>query len=317
MIAVTGASGFIGHALCAALDARGIKGRAILRKQSMDASFQFIENVSIGNIGANTEWRKALEGVEVVVHCAAQAHVMGKDDRELEATFQDVNVVAVARLAEQAVEAGVRRLVFLSSIKVNGEQNRSEEPFRESDQPNPQDAYGHSKMEAERVLFEIGQLTGLEIVVVRPPLVYGPGVKGNFLSLMRWVNWGILLPLGAVNNQRSLIGIDNLVDFLLVCVQHHAAANEIFVVSDGEDLSTTELLKRIGAVLNKSSRLIPVPQRWLCWGISWLGKGGVAQRLLGNLQVDIAKAKERLDWGPPVSVEEGLRSIAKWYRQQQ
>ena len=316
MIAVTGASGFIGRALCTTLDARGIKGRAILRKQLMDANFQSIDSVSVGDIGANTQWRKALKGVDVVVHCAAQAHVMGKEGGELGAIFHDVNVIAVSRLAEQAVEAGVKRLVFMSSIKVNGELCKPGELFQESDQPNPQDAYGYSKMEAERVLFEVGKRTGLEIVVVRPPLVYGPGVKGNFLSLIRWLDRGIPLPLGAVTNQRSLIGIDNLVDFILVCAQHPAAAGEVFVVSDGEYLSTTALLQRMGYALDKPARLIPVVPELLQWGAKLLGKEEITLRLLGSLQVDISKTKDLLGWVPPVSVDEGLKKVVQWYKEQ-
>lgn len=209
-------------------------------------------------------------------------------------------------LARQAVEAGVRRFVYLSSIKVNGEQTQKGAPFSEEDTPAPEDPYGISKMEAEQGLQRLAAETGLEVVIIRPPLVYGPGVKGNFASMVKLVDKGLPLPLGAVDNKRSLIALDNLVDLIIVCIEHPAAANQVFMAGDGEDLSTTELLRGIACALGKPSRLVSVPEGVLMFGASLFGKKAVARRLLGSLQVDISKARDLLGWQPPVSVEEGL-----------
>jgi nucleoside-diphosphate-sugar epimerase len=224
--------------------------------------------------------------------------------------YRRTNVEGTLKLAQDAAAAGVRRFVFLSSIKVNGEATAPGRPFRETDAPHPVDPYGRSKLEAEQALFEFGQRSGMEVVVVRPPLVYGPGVKANFRSMMRWLSKGVPLPLGAIHNHRSLVALDNLVDLLVRCTEHPAAANQVFLAGDGEDVSTTALLRRTAAALGCRARLIPVPASWLMMAARGLGKAPVASRLCGNLQVDISKARDLLGWQPPVSLDEGLRRAA-------
>lgn len=223
------------------------------------------------------------------------------------ADFRLTNVDAALNIARQAAAAGIKRFVFISSVKVNGESTPSEHTFTESDTSNPQDPYGRSKHEAEMGLRDVGAQTGMEIVIIRPPLVYGPGVKANFASLMRAVQRGLPLPLGAIHNQRSLVALDNLVDFIITCISHPLAANQTFLVSDGHDLSTTELVRGLAHAAGVPARLLPVPVWALQAGASLLGKGDAVQRLCGNLQVDISKARSLLGWVPPISVEEGLR----------
>jgi nucleoside-diphosphate-sugar epimerase len=219
--------------------------------------------------------------------------------------MKDVNVAGTLNLAAQASEAGVERFVFLSSIGVNGNANTS--AFSETDLPRPEGDYAQSKLEAEQGLWDIQRRTGMEIVILRPPLVYGPDAPGNFNSLVRWVQKGVPLPLGAINNKRSLVALDNLVDLIITCIDHPAAANQVFLAGDGQDVSTTELLRGVGQAMGKPARLIPVPAGMLTFGAGLLGKKAVAQRLLGSLQVDISKARNLLGWEPPLSVEEGLR----------
>jgi len=221
------------------------------------------------------------------------------------AEYRRVNVDGALNLARQAATAGVKRFIFISSIGVNG--NINTRPFTEGDTPNPAELYAQSKWEAEQGLWEIQRETGMELVIIRPPLVYGPNAPGNFGSLMRWVEKGVPLPLGAIHNQRSLVALDNLVDLIIACIDHPAAANQVFLAGDGQDLSTTELLRGVARAMGKSSRLIPVPSSLLMLGATLLGKKAVAQRLLGSLRVDISKARNVLGWEPPISVEEGLR----------
>ncbi|MFP4080718.1 MAG: UDP-glucose 4-epimerase family protein [Ectothiorhodospira sp.] len=247
-----------------------------------------------------------MAGTDVVVHTAARAHVMADAITDPLSEYQRVNVDGTRALARQAAEQGVRRFVFISSVKVNGERTVPGAPFSSDDEPSPEDAYGVSKFEAEQALREIGAETSMEVVIIRPPLVYGPGVKGNFASMMRWVKKGVPLPLGAVNNRRSLVALDNLVDLVTTCIDH-PAANGVFLVSDGEDLSTRDLLRRVGNAMGRPARLIPVPPRLLEAGAVILGKRDVARRLLGSLQVDISKTRDVLGWEPPISVDEGLR----------
>jgi nucleoside-diphosphate-sugar epimerase len=249
------------------------------------------------------------------MHIAARVHVMNERAGDPLAEFRRVNVDGTLNLARQAASAGANRFVFVSSIKVNGESTTETQPFTAADTPAPQDPYGISKMEAEQGLRQIAAETGMEVVIVRPPLVYGPGVKANFASMMRAVQRGLPLPLGSVtHNRRSFVALDNLVDLLITCIDHPAAANQTFLVSDGEDLSTTDLLRRLGQALNKPARLFPVPPSLLQLGANLLGKGDMAQRLLGNLQVDISHTRNTLNWTPPISVDEGLRRAAAGLR---
>ena len=303
---VTGASGFVGSALCHQAIRRGLGVHAASRHaaQAPEGARAFSTNW----IDAKTPWAPALVGAQTVVHLAARVHVM--DDRSANplAAFRQTNTAGTLNLAHQAATAGVRRFVFVSSIKVNGEGTSASRSFTNADAPAPQDPYGISKMEAEQGLRDIGAQTGMEVVIVRPPLVYGPGVKANFASLMRAVQRGLPLPLASVtHNRRSFVALDNLVDLLITCIDHPAAANQTFLVSDGEDLSTAGLLCRLGNAMNKPARLFAVPPSLLQLGANLLGKGDMAQRLLGNLQVDIGHTRNTLNWTPPISVDEGLR----------
>jgi nucleoside-diphosphate-sugar epimerase len=302
---ITGAGGFVGKSLCAALAMRGLIVRVAMRTHQ--ACVDDFDGVVVGTIDANTEWSEALQGISTVVHLAARVHVMNDVSEAPLIEFRRVNVEGTLNLARQAAAAGVKRFVFVSSVKVNGESTRPGQPFTEADAPNPQDAYGQSKHEAEQGLCQIATDTGMEVVIIRPPLVYGPGVKANFAALMRAVRRGLPLPLGAVHNQRSLVALDNLVDFIVTCLTHPKAANQTFLVSDGQDLSTAELVRGMAQAAGVYARLLPVPVWALQAGALLLGKGDAVQRLCGNLQVDISKACRLLGWVPLVSVEEGLR----------
>lgn len=298
-VLITGASGFIGGKL--AQKATEAFDRVIGATRACSENSVLPHGVGcrdVETVDGRTDWSAVLNDVETVVHCAAIAHGKAGDVRE-------VNVFGTRRLARQAAEAGVHRFVFLSSIGVNG--NVSAGPFTETDAPNPWGLYAHSKWEAEQALWEIHRETGIDIVIIRPPLVYGADAPGNFGSLVGWVEKGLPLPLGAIHNKRSLVALDNLVDLIITCIDHPAAANQVFLAGDNEDLSTTELLQGVAKAMGKPSRLVPVPAGLLMFGATVLGKKAMARRLLGSLQVDISKARSLLGWQPPLSVEEGLK----------
>ncbi len=308
MILITGATGFVGKALVQRLLADDESRRLVVavRRGGQRWPEQVLPTVT-GDLNPSTDWSIALEGVAVVVHSAARVHVMHDTEADPLTAFRVVNVDGTLNLARQAAAEGVKRFVFISSVKVNGESTPPGRAFTEADPPNPQDAYGQSKHEAEQGLRQLSADTGMEVVIIRPPLVYGPGVKANFAALMRAVQRGMPLPLGAVHNQRSLVALDNLVDFIVTCITHPQAANQAFLVSDGQLLSTTELVRGMAQAAGVSARLLPVPVWALQAGASLLGKDDTAQRLCGNLQVDMSKARSLLGWVPPVSVKEGLR----------
>lgn len=312
---VTGASGFVGRAVCADVLRRGHAVSAGLRRVEDGTSLDLEggETIAVGTINAATDWRNALADCESVVHLAARVHVLRDEANDQLAEYRAVNVEGTLNLARQAVDAGVRRFVYLSTIKVNGEQTLPRQSFSELDVPAPLDPYGISKHEAEEGLRKLSLQTGMEVVIIRPPLVYGPGVKANFLNMMRWIHKGIPLPLGAIENRRSLVALDNLIDFIVTCLDHPAAANQTFLVSDGEDLSTTKLLRQMAVALNVPARLMPVPQKLLEACFKIVGNRDLAQRLCGSLQVNINKARTMLEWNPPVSVDEGLCRTAKHY----
>ena len=302
---ITGANGFVGSGVVAKLAREGVETLASVRSNivTLPEGVRFVEDVELT---AKTDWRQILTGVKSLVHLAARVHVMHETKADSLTAFRAVNVNGTFNLARQAAAAGVKRFVFISSVKVNGESTPSGEAFTEADVPNPQDAYGQSKHEAEQCLRQVSADTGMEVVIIRPPLVYGPGVKANFAALMRAVHRGWPLPLGAVHNQRSLVALHNLVDFIVICITHPQAANQTFLVSDGQDLSTTELVRGLAKAAGMPARLLPMPVWALQAGASLLGKSDAVQRLCGNLQVDISKARSLLGWMPPVSVEEGL-----------
>jgi nucleoside-diphosphate-sugar epimerase len=307
-ILLTGATGFVGRALRRRLINDLYDLVAVARKSSAP------DTLAIGDISPETDWQHVLQGCEVVVHLAARVHVMDEKSLDPLREFRRDNVEVTENLARQAARAGVRRFVFISSIKVNGEATDAGRSFTADDTPAPQDPYGVSKSEAERALKRIANLTGMEVVIIRPPLVYGPGVKANFRTMVRFLGLGVPIPLASVGqNRRSLVALDNLVDLITVCVNHPDAGNQVFLVSDGEDMSTAELLRRIGEALGKPARLIPVPVRCLQLWASLLNRQNFFHRLCGSLQVDIGKTRDMLGWRPPISVDEGLRRAVKEY----
>jgi nucleoside-diphosphate-sugar epimerase len=302
---VTGAGGFIGAALCQALSARNVSFVACMRKSPATilprpAVFE------TGDLSARVDWTPALAGCSTVVHLAARVHMMREHAGDPHAVYRAINVDATMRLAEQAARQGVRRFVFVSSVKVNGERT-TDQPFRADDPPAPEDAYGRSKLAAELALQTWAARTGTELVIVRPPLVYGPGVRANFLRLMQLVKSGVPLPLGGIRNRRSMVALGNLVDFLLLSASHPDAAGATWMVSDNRDLSLPELITRIAAAMGRPARLLPVPAGLLSAGAGLLGRRAAAGRLLDSLQVDVSPALDRLGWKPPLDVDTGIR----------
>lgn len=315
-VVVTGATGFVGSALVDALKNNQnylpiSVVRSTPRNDAANANVFLIPGLS-----STTDWSDGLKEAAIVVHAAARVHVMKEVSGNALAEFRKVNVEGTVNLARQAAAAGVKRFVFISSIKVNGEATHSGRPFKADDRPAPSDPYGVSKQEAEEALRAISAETGMQVVIIRPTLIYGPGVKANFRNMMGWLKKGIPLPFGAISNKRSLVSIDNLVSLIVLCMEHPAAAGETFLVSDGVDLSTTELLARTADALGVKSRLIPVPSSLLVFGAVALGRRSLSQRLCGSLQVDIQKTKSLLGWNPPVSVEEALNRTAKDFLEQ-
>jgi UDP-glucose 4-epimerase len=309
-IVLTGMSGFVGQALLPRLLNKENNIRAAVRSlnKTLDGK---ISQFSIDNICKNQNWKSIVTGSDIVIHCAARVHVMNDESVNPLDDYREVNTAGTMNLARQAVEAGVKRFIFISSIKVNGESTESGEFFKSSDKRAPEDFYGQSKSEAEMQLLQLSEETGLEVVIIRPTLVYGPGVKANFASLLNLVSKGLPLPFGCIkNNRRSLVSVNNLVDLIVTCMDHPKAANQVFLVSDDNDVSTTSMVKHMSQALGKSSRLLPVPL-WCYHLVGKLtGKTDVVNRLLGSLQVDISHTKETLGWVPPQTIEEGFKETA-------
>ena len=305
-ILLTGSSGFVGSAVAASLVQQSGFNlyRAVRRSSGVTVGGSDV--IIVPDFCDSDGWEKAVEGKDVVIHCAARVHIMNEISGDFISAFRKVNVQATATLARQAARAGVKRFIFISSIKVNGESAKADAPFSADDIPRPADAYGISKCEAEAELKKIGTESGMEVVIIRPVLVYGPGVKANFYSMMKWVHRGVPLPLGSVRNKRSLIFIDNLVDLVVRCIDHPAAGNQIFLASDGEDCSTTELLTYVTEAMGRSSRLIPLPEFVVRAIAILLGKGEFVERLWGSLVVDIKKTREVLEWSPPVGTRRAI-----------
>lgn len=304
---VTGANGFVGRAFCKALAQRGFPFTAVTRSNSDTNSY-----IAIGDINGLTNWSSLLAGIDVVVHLAAHVHV-SKTNQSPE-IFHQVNVDGTANLARQAAQAGVKRLVFASSIKVNGEYTEAQ-PFTENDPPSPVDSYGKSKLEAEQALWNISRETGMEIVVVRPPLVYGPGVKANFLNLVRLIEKGLWIPLGAIKNRRSLIYVENLADAAILCATHPRAAGETFLVSDGPALSTPELMSAIANALGKPCRMFLLPVSIMRFLARLTGKSSQMDKLVQSLEIDNSKIRNLLGWSPLFSMQQGLQETARWFRE--
>jgi len=304
-ILTTGGSGFVGTSLLRALEGHDlvVLGRCKPRVSLLPFyRFEFNDH---------SQCEGALQDVDIVIHCAARVHVMDDSSPDPLAAFREVNTFGTLNLARQAAAAGVKRFILLSSIKVNGESTLNGKPFKYDDAPKPEDAYGISKAEAEAGLKQIAADTGMEEVIIRPPPVYGPGVKANFAAMMKLAQKNLPLPLGAIHNKRSLVALDNLVDLIVTCIDHPNAANQTFLVSDDQDISTTELLKLMTRAAGKKPWLVPVPMGWLKLAGKLTGKQAVIDRLCGNLQVDISHTKQTLGWKPPLTVEEGIaRSFA-------
>ena len=298
-VLVTGATGFVGRALCRQMMAAG---HALIPAVRSKAGFP--NEVVVGDIESSTDWRLLLAGCDAVVHLAARAHVMAETAQNPLALYRAVNTDATLNLARQAAEAGVKRFVFISTVKVNGEGRDA--PYREADVPAPADAYAISKWEAEQGLRRIARETGLEVVILRPPLVYGPGVKANFLRLMQLIQKDWPLPLGAIRNRRSLLYLGNLVDAIRLCVEHPAAAGQTFLLDDGEAVSTPELIRAVAHAMGRTARLPAVPVRVTEFAGVLFGKRAAVARLTGSLWVDSSSIRSRLNWTPPYSMEAGL-----------
>jgi CMP-N-acetylneuraminic acid synthetase/nucleoside-diphosphate-sugar epimerase len=309
-VLVTGATGFVGPTLCGLLAEAGYAVRAAVRRPD-DIVTAASEHVCVGDIGPSTDWTAALQGVSAVVHAAGRAHVLNEAPSNSD-PYITTNTEGTACLANAAARAGAVRFIFVSSIKVNGEETR-DRPYTATDTPRPEDPYGRSKWLAEQSLAAIAAQTGIETVIVRPPLVYGPGVKANFLRLLRWVDRSVPLPLGAVNNRRSLVSVWNLCDLLVNVVANRAAAGMTFLVSDADDLSTPELIRRIAAEMRRPARLLPVPSGVLRLVGAITGYGREVNRLCGSLAVDPTATRAVLGWSPVLTVDEGLSRTVSWY----
>ncbi len=311
-VLVTGATGFVGQAVVSALQQAGESVRKAVRELTPGPPDQ----VAVGDVGDLPDWSAALDGIDAVIHLAARVHVMHETAEDALAANRRINTAATAHLAESAARLGVRRFVYVSSIKVNGE---GAEPSRapvytEASAPAPLDAYGISKWEAEQRLWEISARTGMEMAIIRPPLVYGAGVKANFLRLIRLADRGIPLPLGRVDNRRSMIYVENLADFIATCAAHPQAANQLFLIDDQEAVSTKSLVTMLARLLGKSAMLIPVPVAWMRLAAQLTGREATISRLVDSLVIDSSKASRLLGWKPPFAFEAGIRRTVTWYR---
>ncbi|MDC1287119.1 SDR family oxidoreductase [Gammaproteobacteria bacterium] len=309
-VLITGASGFVGSALVANLShLEKFKVSGSVRKSSRISAAD-ARVVEVGDIDGNTSWQAALQGIDVVIHTAARVHVMHDSVNDPLAEFRQVNVAGSLNLARQAITAGVKRFVYLSSIKVNGERTLPGKPYTADDKPQPSDPYGISKAEAEQELRCLTEDSTMDLVIIRPPLVYGPGVRANFLSMMCWLWRGVPLPFAMTRNKRSFVALGNLVDLITTCIDSAAASNKIFLVSDGDDLSTSELLRAMGQALSRPARLFPVPVSLMTVAARIIGKPAIAQRLFESLQVDISATRQTLNWSPPLSVGASMKETA-------
>ncbi len=314
-ILVTGANGFIGKVVCRRLAESGRKVRGIVYPENVPQfeALKMIETRYIGDIGEKPDWTRVLDGMEVVVHLAGRVHVLRETAQDPQSEYDRINTEATKHIAETASDLGVKRFVFISTVKVNGESTPPDRPFTERDTPQPRDLYGLSKFNAESVLRLMAADRRLESVIIRLPLVYGPGVGGNFLRLLKLVEMGVPLPFGMLRNKRSLIFVENVADAIATCVTHEKAANETFLVSDAPPVSTPDLLRLIAGVMGKKVVLLPVPESLLRLLGVLSGKKGEVERLIGSLCIDQTKAENLLSWRPPFSIETGIKSTVSWY----
>ncbi|NOQ76567.1 MAG: NAD-dependent epimerase/dehydratase family protein [Methylococcaceae bacterium] len=309
-ILITGVTGFVGSAIAKKISEKNdTQIIATLRRKSSSLPTH-IRPVLVGDLLGSTDYSEAVKGIDVVIHTAARVHIMQDNANNRLDEFRKINVDGTLNLAKQAAIAGVRRFIFISSIKVNGEATNGT-PFTPDDKITTVDPYGLSKWEAEQGLIQIANETNMDIVIVRPPLIYGPDVKANFLSLMKLMQKGIPLPFGAIHNRRSLVALDNLVNFIIHCIDHPKAANKIFLISDGEDVSTTELLQKVADAFGRKALLLPVPVCWMIFAAKLIGKSDVANRLFGSLLVDSSKTRELLGWKPVITMDEQLKKMVK------
>ncbi|MEZ9490186.1 UDP-glucose 4-epimerase family protein [Vibrio breoganii] len=311
-IFVTGATGFVGSRFYKLAKESGLQPLGQSRTKPINCNGDWI----ISCIGSDQDWSDTVTKVDCIVHCAARVHQMNESVDDANALYQEVNVLGTLNLARQAADAGVKRFVFLSSIKVNGESTSPNNLFQPGVGARPSDPYGASKWDAEQGLLEIAKETGLEVVIIRPPLVYGPGVKANFHSLLKWVDRAVPLPLGAIKNQRSMVFLDNLASLMLECCENPNAVGQTFLVSDDHDISTSGLLKEVATAMKRPYRMLPIPESWLKLAASLLGKKHVGERLCSSLQLDISHTKQQLGWVPPVSFSEGIKETVDDYLKQ-
>lgn len=310
-ILVTGASGFIGSAVCQTLMNSKKSVRAIVRLPNTRTSKSDIEYISVGDMRFIKNWKEILTDVDCVIHCAGRAHVIKEKEKNPLKIFREINVEVTRRLAESCIESGVRRFIFLSSIGVNGNNTNGREPFSNKDDPNPKEDYAISKFEAEKVLLNLSKQSNLQTVIIRPPLVYGPNAKGNFFRLLKLIDLNIPLPFSSIKNNRSMIGLDNLVDVILKCIEYPVVKSDIFLVSDGEDISTPNLIKLMALSMNKRVTLFYIPMfviRILC---SVIGRTKELNQLAGFLEIDISYTKKKLNWTPSISLNESMSRIVK------
>lgn len=303
---LTGPTGFLGSALLKRLNNYNVM--AVGRSKP---DFISEEKFNYGHINGDTNYNSVLNNIDVIIHTAARVHIMNDKSKNPLSEFREINTYGTLNLAEQAAQKGVKRFIFLSSIKVNGEITDLGKTFQHSDKPNPTDPYSISKYEAEEGLKEISRKTGMETVIIRPPLIYGPGVKGNFSSMINWLKKGVPLPFKLLHNKRSLVSLVNLIDLIITCIEHPDAANQVFLVSDGKDISTAELLQRISIALGKPALLLPVPSFLIQGAATIVGKKEISRRLCGSLQVDIAHTCKTLGWYPPSSMENSLKDTVR------
>ena len=305
-VLVTGAAGFVGRALIEQLRAVNTTHLVCASRTKVEVRQENMSFFHCNDALDTQDWTTALRGVDVLIHLAARVHVMNDVAVDPLTEFRTINVAGSLNLASQAAAAGVRRFIFVSSIKVNGEFTLPDQPFRPGDVPAPVDFYGISKLEAEDALRKLGHETGMEVIIIRPPLVYGPGVRANFLKLMQLVKLGVPLPFGAIHNRRSMVALENLVDLLVTCVHHPSAAGQTFMVSDDNDVSISELLRMLAGAMGRRSLLLPVPAGVIAGTAALLGKSALTNRLLGLLQVDMGHTKKTLGWRPVVTMQESI-----------